>query len=281
MLLDYIDLPTPYRVDHINISPNLIKPLHQHPNAWELVVVVRGAGTRTVNAQTSPFTTGDATLLPPGTPHRWMFSSSETDAHGRIRALGVFIRNDWLHAVAGLTPMLWKTLEPLFQAHDSITLGGRDRARLNALVRRAGDEVEELRALRLIEAVHLFACAVGAQHIRGHQPRTRDEEVRDNLRAYIGQNYMRTVTLADAAREIGTSRSTFCVRFKQLLGTTFVDYVNGVRIQRACSLLSRTPLSITEVANAVGFSDLAYFNRQFRRRMDMSPTEWRKGGHKK
>ena len=277
MIVEYVELSEPFRSDHVRISPGSFKPLHSHPNVWELAVVVKGTGLKTVGEQTSSFSPGDATLLPPGTPHHWAFNRSDTDDTGKVESLVIFIRDDWLHAVAGLTPTLWRTLEPLFGTHDSIVLGGRDRARLNALVRRARQDTEDLRALRLIEAIHLFASAADARHVRNRGSRTSDDEFRDHVRAFIAHNYMRPITLQDAAREFGTCRSSFCVRFKAVLGTTFVDYVNGIRIQRACSLLCRTPLSVTEVAASVGFSDLAYFNRQFRRQIGMSPSAWRRG----
>lgn len=280
MLLDYIDIKAPYQVERVSFSPAAQKPPHQHPNVWELAIVVRGSGVKTVGNQSTRFTDGDTTLLPPGSPHCWTYDATDTNDGGQVEAIVVFIRDDWLHAVAGLTPSFWKTLAPLFETHDSVLLEGRDRARLNALIRRAAKDPEALRALRLIEAIHLFASAASARHVKNHPVLTQDDEVRERLRSYVENNYMRTLTLEGAAREIGTSRSTFCTRFKALMGTTFVNYVNAVRIQRACSLLSRTPLSITEIAVSVGFSDLAYFNRQFRRKTNMSPTDWRWGGKK-
>ena len=281
MLLDYIDLEGPYRIDRVNISPAVVKPIHRHPGVWQLAVVVKGSGLKTMGDQTTPFSSGDAALIPPDIPHRWHFDAAETDATGRIEALGVFIRDDWIHAVAGLTPSLWKDLEPMFVADGCAVLEGRGRKRLLALIRRAGRESEGLRALRLVEAVLLFATATCARHVRTHAVGDRDEAFLGRLRAFVAHNYMRPLTLEGAARETGISRSAFCVRCKQVTGTTFVDYVNTARIQRACSLLGRTPLSITEIAHAVGFSDLAYFNRQFRRRTGMPPSEWRKGQGKK
>lgn len=278
MLLDYIDIATPYQLERAHFSAKAHKPLHQHPNVWELAIVVRGHGVKTIGGHAIPFAAGDATLLPPGSPHRWAFDESDTDDGGKVSTIVVFIRDDWFHAVAGLTPSFWKTLAPLFETRDSILLNGTDRARLNALLRRAEGEPEAIRALRLIEALHLFACAANAQHVQHAKQQTEDEREVDQMRTYILNNYMRPLTLEQVARDTGTSRSTFCARFKERMGTTFVDYVNGVRIQRACSLLSRTPLSVTEIASSVGFSDLAYFNRQFRRRMNMSPSDWRRGG---
>lgn len=278
MLVDDVEISSPYRVVRAHLAPTALKPLHRHPNVWELVLVVTGSGFKTVGAHESSFSAGDAVLLPPGAPHQWTFDPDDTDAAGNIGSIVVFIRDDWLHAVAGLTPTFWKTLTPLFEARDSIVLNGRDRMRLNALIRRAEQESEAIRALRLLEAIHLFACAANAQHLQHAKEATREEQVRGKLRIFVENNYMRPLTLEQAARSNGFSRSRFCTCFRKLTGTTFVDYVNRVRIQRACSLLSRTPLSVTEIAASVGFSDLAYFNRQFRRRMNMSPSAWRKGG---
>lgn len=281
MLLEFIDLKTPYRVLHAHMAPTALKPLHRHPNVWEMSLVVKGSGTKTVGDNVSAFSSGDAVLLPPNVPHLWTCDPADTDEHGNIETLVVFIRDDWLHALAGLTPSFWRMLAPLYETRDSIMLNGRDAIRLNAIFRRAENQPEAIRALRLIEAVHLFANAANALHLRHAEEVTGAEREREQLRIFIENNYMRPLTLERAARDNGFSRSRFCARFKELMGTTFVSYVNGMRIKRACSLLSRTPLSITEIAGTIGFSDLAYFNRQFRRRTGMTPTEWRRGGETK
>jgi AraC-like DNA-binding protein len=63
-------------------------------------------------------------------------------------------------------------------------------------------------------------------------------------------------------------------------GTTFSQFVLGERLARACRMLTDPRFArqtITEIALAAGFGDLSYFNRTFRRRYGVTPSEVRRG----
>ena len=72
------------------------------------------------------------------------------------------------------------------------------------------------------------------------------------------------------------SPSAFSRFFKARTGKTFQDFVNELRIGRACRLLSEHEMNITEVAFACGFGNVASFNRSFRRAKHMNPTAYRR-----
>jgi AraC-like DNA-binding protein len=58
-------------------------------------------------------------------------------------------------------------------------------------------------------------------------------------------------------------------------GTSFVQQLAQVRLERACNLLSESSLPIAEIGFRCGFLDPGYFGRQFRRRFGATPREWR------
>jgi AraC-like DNA-binding protein len=64
-------------------------------------------------------------------------------------------------------------------------------------------------------------------------------------------------------------------RFKTLFHATPVVYTNRYRIQKACLALRNSDQSVTSIALEVGFYDSSHFVRQFRRFMDITPTEYR------
>ncbi len=59
-------------------------------------------------------------------------------------------------------------------------------------------------------------------------------------------------------------------------GNNFTDFVNRVRINRACQLLAETHRRIGEIAAETGFNNLANFNRRFLELKGMTPTEFRR-----
>ncbi|WP_177187254.1 AraC family transcriptional regulator [Oscillibacter sp. PC13] len=95
--------------------------------------------------------------------------------------------------------------------------------------------------------------------------------------AYMQQNYSRSISVEEAARQAGVSRSCLYRAFRAEFGCSPSAYLTRYRIQRACQLLRYSGLSVGEVAASVGFEDRLYFSRAFRRETGYSPTEYRNG----
>jgi len=70
--------------------------------------------------------------------------------------------------------------------------------------------------------------------------------------------------------------TAFCNFFKQHHKTTFVEYLNIVKIGHACKLLNEKDENIVGAAYKSGFNTLANFNRQFKKIKNMTPSEYRK-----
>jgi AraC-like DNA-binding protein len=83
-------------------------------------------------------------------------------------------------------------------------------------------------------------------------------------------------TLADCAAQLGMSESRFSRFFRRATGNTFVDFVNRVRINRACQLLMESDRYITHICYEVGFNNVANFNRRFLEIKGMTPSEFRR-----
>lgn len=93
---------------------------------------------------------------------------------------------------------------------------------------------------------------------------------------YIENHYIDKITIADIAEEAGLSQSHFMKYFKNTMGTSFIDYLNEYRLTMASRLLVSSDSSILDIASEVGFENLSYFNRTFKKRFEMTPREYRK-----
>lgn len=93
---------------------------------------------------------------------------------------------------------------------------------------------------------------------------------------YIENHYIDKITIEDIAREAGLSQSHFMKYFKNTMGTSFIDYLNEYRLTMASRLLVSSDSSILDIASEVGFENLSYFNRTFKKRFGMTPREYRK-----
>lgn len=91
--------------------------------------------------------------------------------------------------------------------------------------------------------------------------------------SFSEQNYMKNISLEDAASSINLSRNYFCHWFKQMSGLTFNTYLTNVRIAKAClSILKTHSASIT--AHECGFGDPSYFNAIFKKKVGITPIQY-------
>ena len=92
---------------------------------------------------------------------------------------------------------------------------------------------------------------------------------------HIQGNYTEEFSLQDLASQCGLNRSYFSRAFKDAAGTPLFEYINRLRIQKACLMLKRGNLPIVEIAFTVGYNNLSFFYRYFNRIMKMTPREYR------
>jgi len=83
-------------------------------------------------------------------------------------------------------------------------------------------------------------------------------------------------SLPELARLCHMSRATIARHFQQKLGRTANDLLTDIRVTLAANKLRNSSVSITAVAEAVGYQSEAAFQRVFKRRMGMTPAQWRR-----
>lgn len=155
------------------------------------------------------------------------------------------------------------------------------RGYLNALHASCGTSEVALESLAVAHIYDLAAFALGASREAEEIARGRGVRVArlQAIKSDILGNLDHEISLGDFA-----ARHRMSPRYVRMLfegeGTGFSEFVREARLQRARSkLLSRRfdHLRISEIAYEVGFNDLSYFNRAFRRRFGHSPGDARKG----
>ncbi|MFE4111733.1 MULTISPECIES: AraC family transcriptional regulator [Kosakonia] len=93
---------------------------------------------------------------------------------------------------------------------------------------------------------------------------------------WLEENYRHKFSLARLAQELGKSRSYVSRRFHVETGEPIHQYLNTLRLRKACDLLLHSALAIHHIAREVGFSDVTYFISAFKKGIGETPLQYRK-----
>ncbi|MGN0156087.1 MAG: response regulator [Lachnospiraceae bacterium] len=96
---------------------------------------------------------------------------------------------------------------------------------------------------------------------------------------YMAENYYQDLTLVDVAEKIGITAGYLSTLFSRNMEKGFVDYLNELRVEHACTYLRQNYLKTYEIAYKVGFHDEKYFSKVFKKITGQSPSQYRKESH--
>ena len=101
----------------------------------------------------------------------------------------------------------------------------------------------------------------------------------ETMREYIRNNYMKEISMQDAARGMNYSDAYFCKLFKQCFDQNFTSYLTNFRVNEAKKLLKDRNISVKDVGMRVGYYDSNYFAKVFKRVTGVIPSEYRDSQH--
>lgn len=133
-----------------------------------------------------------------------------------------------------------------------------------------------VKAQLLLFLVELFRYCQEKQELGGdiknlHKMYSKIRPVLD----YIHEHFTEQLTLEDLAEHAIMNKSYLCTCFKETMNLRIFEYIDQLRINKACVLLKTTEESITEIALEVGYSSVSYFNRNFKHVKSITPRNYR------
>jgi len=261
-----------------DILPYIPTPLHYHPH-YELVWIKKGVGIRIVGDHIDQFKEGDMVLLGPNLPHVWENDKIYYEGDPDLK-VDVFVVHFMDNIIDNLLqfPELIGIKNTLQESQRGLRIIGEVNVKL-------GKVIEELFLSSSIQRVILFLQIF--QLLQDTQETTLlssagfahffNEEKSDRLRKiyeFIGKNFNRNIQIEEISSVACMSPTAFCRYFKQKTGQSFVSYLNNFRLGYAKNLLNSNEYKISTVAEMCGFQDISYFNRMFKQKNDMTPTEY-------
>lgn len=97
----------------------------------------------------------------------------------------------------------------------------------------------------------------------------------EDLKNHIASYYSHSLILSDLTSAYRFNDKYIGRIFKKHTGFSFAEYLNRVRIQKACILLKTTDKKMIEIALSVGYENISYFNRTFKKVTGLTPLEYR------
>lgn len=94
---------------------------------------------------------------------------------------------------------------------------------------------------------------------------------------YIDMHYDEKVNLKNLSVQFGINADYFSSIFKKELGESFTKYLTMQRLNNACRMLKETDITVEEIAKSVGYNDIQYFYRVFKKEFGYTPVEYRCG----
>ncbi len=140
----------------------------------------------------------------------------------------------------------------------------------------AGDPHAEAFCNSLLSAMLVKVLSVVEDRPAPAQDQTDEPHVLGKrIKEYIDRHYMEPITLQDMGEALNISPYYLSHVFKQMSGYSPMQYLLRRRIGEAQSLLIATDLSITRIAELVGYDTQSYFNLQFSKHVGMPPKKYR------
>jgi two-component system response regulator YesN len=155
---------------------------------------------------------------------------------------------------------------------------GRDPDEVNKNI---GDINVVIGALTSSEDAKKYLVSYLEEVIRQRDSSTssRNDQIIETALSYIDSNFTDgSMSLQTTAAFAGLSPNRFSTLFSHEMGMTFIEYLIGKRMERACELLMTTDMKGFEIAYASGYNDPHYFSSTFKKLKGMSPMEYRKRG---
>ncbi len=122
---------------------------------------------------------------------------------------------------------------------------------------------------KLLDFVQSFSNTISSQDDDAHK-----KVIRDALE-YISANYSRDISLADISEHLHICKCYFSQLFAKEMDTGFAKYLMNYRIDKAKELLDNTNLRIYQISEKVGYSDVKYFMKLFKKNVGVSPQIYR------
>lgn len=251
---------------------------HSH-DFVELTYVSEGSGVHYISGEAMPVSQGDVFFIPVGVSH--VFRPAAPKQNRTLIVYNCLFPSDYIERLQASFP----DSAPILASFADVTTGWlqiRDPGEFHALFKELYREFagKQPGYYSLLTSLIIRIMVGLHRHLQlgaGFKPsgggltwHTIDKAI-----AYMDVNYASPMTLKELAAEAKLSERQFSRLFRKQTGMNYSAYLQNIRIAAACRLLKSSRDSVQNIAGAVGYADLKFFHRLFKRKTGVTPRRYR------
>ena len=262
--------------DHIDKSH-----WHYHQE-FELSFITEGSGRRIVGDSIEEFHPGDLIFIGPRIPHVWFPEETHRrQPSGRtLESVYMLFNQDILPEALTTLPEFNHIRQAVQLSERGIKITGETLNEVSRIMLQLPYMSRIKRLMMFYEIMDLignsdsFSFLASEDYIKtkfepGNKRVTRIHE-------FLMKNYQGDIDLKEIAEVAHMAPASVCRFFKNSTGLTIFEYLNKIKINYSCQLLLNTDLNILDISYDCGFNNLSHFNKQFKKFIGATPTEFRK-----
>ncbi|HSP23352.1 MAG TPA: helix-turn-helix domain-containing protein [Planococcus sp. (in: firmicutes)] len=260
-------LQTYHTAGHIRtpIGQTHAKPLHQHANTCEVLLVLAGTGRFTINRKSYTVRPGSVVLYNAGDWHKEI-----ADPRSPFEALFLCCSGQLADGIP-ISHIREKRIAPVQQL--------KEFGELQELLGHIITEHQSQAAHQPLTGhlLALFFCKLALSLAPGAAIYSPDlDRLIRKAQHYIEENHCRDITLADLSAQLGLNKYYLARQFKEFTGVSPIQYAIQCRMQTAQHLLTETSGTIAEIAAQTGYKSATHFQQAFKKAVGLSPGAFRR-----
>ena len=262
------------------VRPYFPDPWHFHPEI-EILYIKEACGTKYIGDSISLFNPGDIVIIGSDTPHVWESASEYLNPENKLisSATVILFLEDIIGKSFSGIPEFYRIKHFLNESKRGIQFVNKTRTRLIRHIEGLSSRNGMNRLIGLLKILDIMSTSNDIKYLsdpnyKSIMINSEDKERMETIYRYVIQNYSSKILLEEIASLAHLTPHSFCRYFKSRTGKVFSSFVNEVRIGNACKLLLENKESISQICFESGFNYFSNFNRQFKKRKGITPSEF-------
>jgi AraC-like DNA-binding protein len=253
---------------------------HYHSN-FEISFITEGSGKRIVADSIEEFQPGDLVFIGHNLPHVWIADKeTRTPSNRTLEMVFLQFTSDVLCPQLLTLPEFKYVKRALALSERGIQIVGQTLNEVSELMLQLPYLRSFDRMLHFLNLMDIIGRSETNIHLASKDYikkrfTTGNKRIVD-IHKYLMNNYREDVDLKQIAGLVNMAEGSLCRFFKMSTGMTLFEYLNQIKTDFACKLMMDPDLNILDICLDSGFNNISHFNKQFKRRTGMTPTEYRK-----